>query len=241
MTHILLPFMVLPLYSVMKSIPPTTCAPPPRSARRRLSAFRRVYLPQTLPGVSAGCLLVFILALGYYITPALVGGAEDQMISYFIAFYTNQVTELGHGRGARARLLLVAVLVALCACTTALVGHRQTAEWADAMASARPPAAFRRSCCAPSASPCLLFLVAPILAIVPLSFNAEPFLTYPMPGFSLRWYGEFFDSAVWQLALRNSLIVALFATRARDGARHARGARPVAPRLPVRAPRSWPC
>ena len=58
----------------------------------------------------------------------------------------------------------------------------------------------------------LLFLVAPILAIVPLSFNAEPFFTYPMPGFSLQWYREFIDSAVWQLALRNSLIVAFFAT-----------------------------
>jgi len=58
----------------------------------------------------------------------------------------------------------------------------------------------------------MLFLVAPIAAIVPLSFNAEPFFTYPMPGFSLQWYREFIDSAVWQLALRNSLIVAFFAT-----------------------------
>jgi putative spermidine/putrescine transport system permease protein len=58
----------------------------------------------------------------------------------------------------------------------------------------------------------LSFLVLPILAIVPLSFNAEPFFTYPMPGFSLQWYGEFIHSAVWQLALRNSLIVAFLAT-----------------------------
>ncbi len=58
----------------------------------------------------------------------------------------------------------------------------------------------------------LLFLVAPILAIMPLSFNAEPFFTYPMPGFSLQWYREFFDSAVWRLALKNSIIVAVAAT-----------------------------
>jgi putative spermidine/putrescine transport system permease protein len=58
----------------------------------------------------------------------------------------------------------------------------------------------------------LAFLVLPILAIVPLSFNAEPFFTYPMPGFSLQWYREFVNSAVWLLALRNSLIVAFFAT-----------------------------
>ncbi|MBX5187664.1 ABC transporter permease [Rhizobium sp. NZLR3b] len=58
----------------------------------------------------------------------------------------------------------------------------------------------------------ILFLIAPIVAIVPLSFNAEPFFTYPMPGLSLRWYREFFDSNVWQLALRNSIIVAVCAT-----------------------------
>lgn len=58
----------------------------------------------------------------------------------------------------------------------------------------------------------ILFLIAPILAIVPLSFNAEPFLTYPMPGFSLQWYREFFASEVWQLSLRNSLIVATATT-----------------------------
>jgi putative spermidine/putrescine transport system permease protein len=58
----------------------------------------------------------------------------------------------------------------------------------------------------------LLFLIAPIIAIVPLSFNAEPFFTYPMPGLSMRWYDEFFGSDVWQLALKNSIIVAVFAT-----------------------------
>ena len=60
-----------------------------------LSAFLRVYLPLSLPGVSAGGLLVFILALGYYITPALVGGADDQMISYFIAFYASRTVNWG--------------------------------------------------------------------------------------------------------------------------------------------------
>lgn len=58
----------------------------------------------------------------------------------------------------------------------------------------------------------VLFLIAPIIAIVPLSFNAEPFFTYPMPGLSLRWYEEFFSSDVWQLALKNSIIVAVCAT-----------------------------
>ena len=77
-----------------------TSAPRRRSGAPPFTAFRRVYLPQTLPGIAAGCLMVFIQALGYYITPALVGGADDQMISYFIAFYASQHGQLGNGGGA---------------------------------------------------------------------------------------------------------------------------------------------
>ncbi len=107
MTHVLLPFMILPLYSVMRTINPATMraaaslgAPPP-------TAFVRVYLPQSLPGIGAGGLLVFILAIGYYITPALVGGANDQMVSYFIAFYTTRTVNWGLA-AALATLLLTA-------------------------------------------------------------------------------------------------------------------------------------
>ncbi len=117
MTHVLLPFMVLPLYSVMRGIPPVYMRAAASLGAPPCAAFCQVYLPQTLPGIGAGCLLVFILALGYYITPALVGGAADQMLSYFVAFYTIQTRQLGHGGGARRSLLLVATLVlyvALC-------------------------------------------------------------------------------------------------------------------------------
>ncbi len=89
MTHILLPFMILPLYSVMKSVPPTYLRAAVSLGSPPLSAFFRVYVPQTWPGVGAGGLLVFILSIGYYVTPALLGGADDQMLSYYIAQYTN--------------------------------------------------------------------------------------------------------------------------------------------------------
>ena len=56
------------------------------------------------------------------------------------------------------------------------------------------------------------FLMAPIVAIMPLSFNSEPFFTYPMPGFSLRWYEEFFNSPNWRLAAFNSIVVAVAST-----------------------------
>ena len=74
----------------------------------------------------------------------------------------------------------------------------------------------------------LVFLVAPILVIVPLSFSSGSFLHYPLPGFSLRWYEDFFTSTFWLPSLKNSLIVGISAHGARDGARHAGGARHLA-------------
>jgi putative spermidine/putrescine transport system permease protein len=87
MTHILLPFMVLPLFSVMKSIPPTYVRAAKSMGANDWTAFWRVYFPGTVPGIGAGALLVFILSIGYYITPALVGGQDGQLISNFIAFH----------------------------------------------------------------------------------------------------------------------------------------------------------
>jgi len=109
MIHVLLPYMILPLYSVMRSIPPSYVRAASSLGARPLTAFRRVYLPQTLPGIGAGCLMVFIQALGYYITPALVGGADDQMISYFIAFYASKTVNWGMA-AALSIMLLTATL-----------------------------------------------------------------------------------------------------------------------------------
>ena len=120
MVHVLLPFMVLPLYSVMRSIPPSYVRAASSLGARPFTAFRRVYLPQTLPGIGAGCLMVFIQALGYYITPALVGGAEDQMISYFIAFYASRT--VNWGMAAALSIMLLAATLALYAVYNRLVG-----------------------------------------------------------------------------------------------------------------------
>ncbi len=110
MVHILLPFMILPLYSVMKNIPPSLMRAASSLGANPITAFIKVYLPQSKPGISAGCLLVFILAIGYYITPALVGGPKDQMLSYFIAFFTNNTINWGMASGL-AVLLLTATIV----------------------------------------------------------------------------------------------------------------------------------
>jgi putative spermidine/putrescine transport system permease protein len=109
MTHVLLPFMILPLYSVMRVIPPSYARAARSLGATSWTTFRRVYLPQTLPGIAAGSLLVFILAVGYYITPALVGGADGQLISNLISFHmTKSNWSLA---AALAAMLLAAILV----------------------------------------------------------------------------------------------------------------------------------
>ncbi len=111
MTHILLPFMILPLYSNMKAISPVYMRAAASLGAAPTTAFLRVYVPQVMPGMAAGCLLVFILALGYYITPALVGGGADQMISYFIALYTTETANWGLASALGALLLLATMIL----------------------------------------------------------------------------------------------------------------------------------
>lgn len=110
MTQILLPFMVLPLYSVMKTISPSYMRAAQSLGAPRFQAFWKVYAPNTLPGVGAGSLLVFILAIGYYITPALVGGRTGQMISNFIAHHMQSSLNWGLA-AALGGILLIGVLL----------------------------------------------------------------------------------------------------------------------------------
>lgn len=120
MTHILLPFMVLPLFSVMKSIPSSYTRAARSLGAGPWRAFWQVYFPQSMPGISAGVLLVFILSIGYYITPALVGGPADQMISYFIA--DNLSRSLNWGLAAALGGILLASVLLLYSVYERFVG-----------------------------------------------------------------------------------------------------------------------
>jgi putative spermidine/putrescine transport system permease protein len=111
MSHILLPFMVLPMYAVMRRIDPEYGRAAANLGASPLSAFLRVFLPLSLPGVLAGSLLVFVLALGFYITPALLGGLRDQMISQLIVQQIQQ--RLDWGFGTAMSVLLVGITLAV--------------------------------------------------------------------------------------------------------------------------------
>jgi len=120
MTHVLLPFTILPLYSVMRPIPPSYVRAARSLGATSWTAFRRIYLPQTLPGIGAGALLVFILAVGYYITPALVGGASGQLISNLIAFHMTD--SLNWSLAAALATILLALVLILYGLYDRLVG-----------------------------------------------------------------------------------------------------------------------
>jgi putative spermidine/putrescine transport system permease protein len=108
MTHVLLPFMILSVYANMVAIPRDYVRAARSLGGGPINVFFKIYLPQTLPGIGAGCLLVFVLALGYYVTPALVGGPRDQMLSSYIAFFTNQTINWGLASALGILLMIVA-------------------------------------------------------------------------------------------------------------------------------------
>ena len=111
MTHILLPFMILPLYSVMKTIPPHYVRAAKSLGATNWTAFWRVYFPQSIPGIGAGSILVFILSIGYYITPEIVGGTTGTFISNRIAYHIS--TSLNWGLAAALGSILLAFVLLL--------------------------------------------------------------------------------------------------------------------------------
>jgi putative spermidine/putrescine transport system permease protein len=120
MTHIQLPFTLLPIYSVMRAVQPSQIRAAQSLGGRPFTVFWRVYLPQVMPGVLAGCLLTFILCLGYYITPVLIGGASDQLISNFIANYVN--VDLNWEMAAALSFVLLASTLGLYVTMTRYLG-----------------------------------------------------------------------------------------------------------------------
>ena len=120
MTHILLPFMILPLFSVMKTINPSYVRAARSMGATSFTAFRRIYFPNTVAGIGAGGILVFILAIGFYITPALVGGTDGTMISNFIAYHISE--SLNWGLAAALGTILLLLILALYILYDKIVG-----------------------------------------------------------------------------------------------------------------------
>lgn len=113
MTHYMLPFMILPIYSVMAAIPSNLTDAAANLGASPWRAFLRVYLPLSLPGIGAGCLLVFILSLGFFITPALMGGPRDTMFAQIIEIQINQMLDWGFAAALSTILLVITIALYL--------------------------------------------------------------------------------------------------------------------------------
>lgn len=111
MTHILLPFMVLPLYSVMRTIPETYTRAAKSMGATNWTTFWRVYFPLSIPGIGAGSILVFILSIGYYITPEIVGGTSGTFISNRIAYHISSSLNWGLAAALGSILLVVVMML----------------------------------------------------------------------------------------------------------------------------------
>jgi putative spermidine/putrescine transport system permease protein len=230
MSHMLLPTMILPLYTSMRQVPRALMRAAHSLGAGPVRAFFSVYLPATLPGIAVAGLFGFISTVGFFIVPALVGGSSGQMISTEIANYATNTMSYGLTAAlGTVTLAMVALLYAIYArLTTQDVSITGTsgdlpiaiesvgaAHYGGGLGAAAR-GMYRAFCLC-----MLVLLVAPIFVIVPLSFSAHAFFSFTPEmlhlhpaAFSLRWYRSLFAEERWQVAFWNSLFVALAASAA---------------------------
>lgn len=246
MVHALMPLAVLTLLPVMTSIDAGLRHAAATLGARSGEAFWRIYFPLSLPGVAAAALIVFITALGFFITPALLGGRRQTMIAQVIIIQVQELLNWGFAGALSVVLLAAALLIfvlydRLLGLSSLSGGERAGAAIASgvvgrvgALVGARLVAALGRACDAAQAAvervrpprgdrasrplgrlalwglgaALILFLVLPTLVVVPVSFTAGQFVTFPPEGFSLRWYREYLGSTTWVEATVRSFAVA---------------------------------
>ncbi|MFI5894135.1 ABC transporter permease subunit [Actinoplanes sp. NPDC051513] len=205
MTQVLLPFMVLPMYTAMEQIDGRLVAAGQSLGAPRWRAFRRVYFPLSRPGVLAGMSLAFVLALGFYVTPALLGSTRNAMIAQVINVRTKELLDFG-GAGAMGMFLLVVTLVVL-GLSRRLPG---TAVVPAAGRSGDHQASDVRPWLRVYTAIVGFLLVVPTLVVIPMSFSSTQTFRFPPQGWSLRWYQELFTSPEWVASILNSLQVGIF-------------------------------
>ena len=221
MTHVMLPFMILPLYAVLRRIDFRLVAAATSLGASRTTAFFLVFFPLSLPGVLAGSILVFILSIGFFVTPAILGGLSE---TTFVMLIERQVNQFFNWPLAAAMsVVLVGATLALVIAYNRVLADRsggfalvgQVIVWASRTGStlgrlvARHPAGSDRpirgrrkpghglGVPAVAGGLVLAFILAPIFVVIPLAFSSAPFLTFPPPGYSLRWFETYFSRPDW--------------------------------------------
>ncbi|MEL5879015.1 ABC transporter permease subunit [Cereibacter sphaeroides] len=241
MTAVLMPLMVLSIYSSLSRLDPGLTRAALASGAGPLAVFWRVLLPLTLPGIGAGFLLVFVSALGFFITPTLLGGPADQMFAMHITQQADSITGEGFLQALAVVLLLITLVVVGIAGRLMgfefIWGGGKLSEPAEAAVkgpsgSARPrrrspamviadmigwpllrimgrmPASAGTWTVRALGFLIICTLILPILVVIIISFSEASYLTFPPPGWSLKWYEKFFSDSNWMTAFWNSLGIA---------------------------------
>ena len=239
MTAVLLPIMVLSIYASVARLDQSLTRAALASGAGPLAVFWRVLLPLTFPGIGAGFLLVFVAALGFFITPTLLGGPGDQMFAMHITQQADSVTGEGFLQALAVVLLVITLIVVGIA--GRLIGFEfiwgggrlderaRPAPVRQAAGAARPgpagwiadavgwpllrlmgrlPAGAGRWTVRIMGGAVIATLILPILVVMVISFSKASYLTFPPPGWSLRWYEKFFSDSNWMSAFWNSLGIA---------------------------------
>ena len=236
MTAVLMPLMVLTIYSGFSRIDPAVLRAGRSSGAGAIAVFWRVFFPLSLPSVGAGCLLVFVAGLGFFITPTLLGGPGDQMFAMHI---TQQADFLG-SEGFLQALAVVLLVITLLVVGFAMrflglefiwggeksersVAHHAHSDstvrsWGQTFADAIGWPLLRFLGALPEwvgtafvylvGGLVVLLLIAPLAVVVVLSFSSASYLTFPPPGYSFRWYQQFIHDANWMTAFGTSVTVA---------------------------------
>ncbi|MEY9123866.1 ABC transporter permease subunit [Bradyrhizobium yuanmingense] len=239
MTAVLLPLMVLTIYSSVARLDQSLTRAALASGAGPIAAFWRVLLPLTLPGMGAGFLLVFVAAIGFFITPTLLGGPGDQMFAMHITQQADSVTSEGFLQALGVVLLTITLAVVAVAGRFLgfefIWGGRKLTEaaptttdryaaddgrrsfgasaadligWPLLRLFGRLPASFGTWTVRLLGGLVITVLILPIIVVMIISFSSASYLTFPPPGFSFRWYEQFFSDSNWMRAFWTSLIVA---------------------------------
>jgi putative spermidine/putrescine transport system permease protein len=214
MTHVLMPFVVLPLYAAFRAVDRSLVEAAESLGAGAFAIGRRILLPLTMPGVIAGGTIVFMSSIGYYITPALMGGPGQQMIAMLIADNINRTLNWGLA-AALSVVLLLATLVVFFFFQRAFGLDRLMSGGGRGAASSFGEGGRSRSAGGKASVAAgifvTLFLIAPIVIVFPMSLGASPFLEFPPENYSLRWFESFFSERRWLTAVWNSLQAAAVA------------------------------
>ena len=235
MVHIMLPVMILPLVSVMLGIDKSLMSAARSMGAKPATAFWRVFFPLSLPGVRSGCLLVFVLCLGFYITPAALGGLRDAMLSTFIAAQVSSSFNMAKVAASAFVLLAIAIAVLSLLGLDLSGGHQQTTSRKDSirrrLLSPAPlihaltektmpfkAQQWKRGLYVPNSSSHLwaiigtifvalvmFYLLFPGVVVIIMSFSSGTFLEFPPSSLSLQWYASFFSDPSWTDAAWTSI------------------------------------